>query len=152
MDSILVDNARQFAISSHLGQTDKLGAPYYDHPEAVARIVRERHADDPEIDLLEAVAWLHDVIEDCGGLKAAISLLDKGFPSYVVTLVLILTHLPDETNEKYWARVRNHRVARLVKLADIAHNTDPERLARLDEATRSRLMNKYSLALEALKI
>lgn len=146
----LVARARQFAILAHLGQKDKLGAPYYEHPEAVARIVRERHANDPEIDLLEAVAWLHDVIEDCGGLRAAISLIDN-FPSYVVTLVITLTHLPDETNEEYWARVRRHRVARLVKLADISHNTDPERLAKLDEATRDRLVKKYSRALEALK-
>lgn len=41
-------------------------------------------------------------------------------------------------------------LARRVKLADIADNSDPVRLAGLDSATRERLQRKYRHALEAV--
>ncbi|WP_448615369.1 hypothetical protein [Modestobacter sp. URMC 112] len=46
--------------------------------------------------------------------------------------------------------MRSDALARQVKLADIASNTDPARLAELDEPTRNRLTGKYRTALAAL--
>lgn len=37
-------------------------------------------------------------------------------------------------------------LALTVKLADLADNSDPQRLARLDAATRERLITKYARA------
>ena len=49
-------------------------------------------------------------------------------------------------------RVRGNELARRVKLADIADNADPVRLAGLDSATRERLQRKYQHALEAVSV
>ena len=54
----LVERAKDLAHRAHAGQVDKAGRPYIEH---VARVAA-RVADDPEA---EAVAWLHDVLEDC---------------------------------------------------------------------------------------
>ena len=43
-------------------------------------------------------------------------------------------------------------LARLVKLADIADNTDPQRLALLEEPTRTCLMIKYEHSLKLLHL
>jgi guanosine polyphosphate pyrophosphohydrolase/synthetase len=48
--------------------------------------------------------------------------------------------------------VRVNDLARLVKLADIADNTDPQRLALLEEPTRTCLMIKYEHSLKLLHL
>jgi hypothetical protein len=47
--------------------------------------------------------------------------------------------------------VRARAGARAVKAADIEDNTDPERLALLDESTRQRLVAKYERSLRLLE-
>lgn len=54
----VVERAKELAHRAHAGQVDKAGRPYIEHVARVAAAV----ADDP---LAEAVAWLHDVLEDC---------------------------------------------------------------------------------------
>lgn len=56
--SDLVERAKALAYRAHAGQVDKAGMPYIDHVGRVAFAVSE----DPQC---EAVAWLHDVLEDC---------------------------------------------------------------------------------------
>ena len=50
------------------------------------------------------------------------------------------------------ARVRANEIALWVKRADIADNTDPERISRLDEDSRKRLTKKYNKSLRLLGI
>ena len=50
------------------------------------------------------------------------------------------------------ARVRANESALWVKRADIADNTDPERVSHLDEDTRKRLAKKYNKSLRLLGI
>ena len=50
------------------------------------------------------------------------------------------------------ARVRANEIALWVKRADIADNTDPERVSHLDEDTRKRLAKKYSKSLRFLGV
>lgn len=59
-------------------------------------------------------------------------------------MVLALTKGEGESLESYTARVLATPGALLVKEADLAHNTNPARLAALDEATRARLTEKYA--------
>jgi len=66
------------------------------------------------------------------------------FPDLVVDAVDAMSKRPGEPLKDYYARVMAHPVARTVKLADIADNTDPNRLALLDEPTRVRLTAKYA--------
>ena len=140
-----VQRARELAITAHAGQVDKNGAPYHLHPEAVAA------AFDSDTEPVEcAAAWLHDVLEDtaidAGGLRA------HGIQEPVIAVVELLTRHADLPDAVYYARIRDDPAARRVKLADIAHNTRPDRVARLDEPTRRRLVAKYAKARAALGV
>lgn len=53
----IVQQARELAHRAHANQLDKAGKPYI---EQVARVAAAVRGDD----LAEAVAWLHDVLED----------------------------------------------------------------------------------------
>ena len=143
MDHLLVAKARRLAEFAHAGQTDKAGRPYIEHVERVAETVTH-----PSLGLAQAVAWLHDVMEDCG--FAELDLMAAGMPADVVAAVEAITHRPHEPRTDYYARVRGNSLACAVKLADVADNSDPARLADLDEATRERLTAKYAKAREHL--
>lgn len=130
----LITEAESLAREAHDGQVDKAGQPYATHPARVA----DRVAGDDE---LVAIAWLHDVVED-----TPITLEDlrhRGFPETVVAAVDALTKRDDEPKADYYARVAANGRALKVKHADLADNSDPERLAALDRATRERLQEKY---------
>lgn len=138
----LVRQAEQIARTAHEGQVDKAGEPYISHPARVADRVRgDENA--------ETVAWLHDVVEDTG---VSLDELRQTFPEEVVEAVDAITVCPGEDRSAYYARVAANPLALKVKLADIADNSDPERLARLDEEPRARLEAKYAKARTALGV
>ncbi|GGS18479.1 HD domain-containing protein [Streptomyces griseoviridis] len=126
------------ARAAHAGQTDKAGRPYAEHLAAVAEGVRRRGGDDEQI----AAAWLHDAVEDAALTRAW--LLDAPLSRRTRDIVLAVTKRPGEPPEAYAERVLATDGAPLVKEADLAHNADPARLALLDEATRTRLAEKYT--------
>lgn len=138
----LVETACAIATAAHLGQTDKLGADYIRHPERVAARVAHLGAH------ITAAAWLHDVIEDSA--TSAEDLRAAGIPDDVVDAVLLLTRTSDTPSATYYERIRTSPLALQVKLADIADNLDPRRLAQLDAETQLRLVQKYAAALTAL--
>ncbi|MFH9570268.1 HD domain-containing protein [Streptomyces sp. NPDC017230] len=126
------------ARAAHAGQTDKADRPYAEHLRAVAEGVRRRGGDDEQI----AAGWLHDAVED-----DALSerwLREAALSPRTKDIVLALTKRAGEPPEAYAARVLETPGAPLVKEADLAHNADPVRLAVLDEATRTRLTEKYA--------
>ena len=59
---------------------------------------------------------------------------------------MALTRRPDETYEDFVDRAATDPLARIVKLADIADNLDPERLAHLDPGIADGLRAKYHRA------
>lgn len=134
--SPVVDVARSIATRAHLEQVDKSGQPYIGHPARVAERVRGD-------DAAEAVAWLHDVVEDT---TITLNDLREHFPEVVIRAVDAMSKRSGEPIDDYYSRVMANSVARAVKLADIADNTDPQRLALLDEATIARLAAKYAYA------
>ena len=140
----LVATARRIATDAHRGQTDKAGAPYIGHPARVAAHAAAAGGDERVV----AAAWLHDVVEDTGvtpdDLRAA------GIPDDVVAAVVAVSKVAGEAMEDYVARVKRDPLAVAVKTADLADNTDPARLAALDEATRARLVAKYARVRELL--
>jgi (p)ppGpp synthase/HD superfamily hydrolase len=145
MDHMLVAKARALAEHAHASQVDKAGRPYIEHLARVASVVAD-HPVSPA--LSQAVAWLHDSIEDTDLNEQ--DLTAAGMPREVVTAVTAITHIPHEPRENYYTRLRRNELARLVKLADIADNSDPGRLSLLDEPTRRRLERKYTAARQAL--
>ncbi|MGX9889004.1 HD domain-containing protein [Streptomyces sp. NPDC002276] len=126
------------ARAAHEGQTDKAGRPYAEHLRAVAEGVRVRGGDTEQI----AAAWLHDSVEDDALTERW--LREAELSRRTKDIVLAVTKRAGETPEVYAGRVLATPGALLVKEADLAHNADPARLAVLDEATRTRLTEKYA--------
>jgi guanosine-3',5'-bis(diphosphate) 3'-pyrophosphohydrolase len=58
----LVEDALEFAVQKHAGQTRRSGHPYIEHPVSIARYLADLHLDTTTL----SAALLHDVIEDCG--------------------------------------------------------------------------------------
>jgi (p)ppGpp synthase/HD superfamily hydrolase len=134
-----VERARMLALEAHAGQVDKAGHPYIGHVGRVAAAVR---GDDEA----EAVAWLHDVIEDCPAFAGQV----QAFPAPLQDAVRLLSRTSAADAATYYARISADPLALKVKLADIADNADEARLESLDAATAERLRDKYRRALAAL--
>lgn len=128
--------ALRIAVEAHMGQRDKNGMPYILHPLAVMSKV-----DGLE---LKTIAVLHDTIEDT--YVTADFLMERGIPKDIVEVVELLTKPKDEDYESYLRRVKENPKAKAVKLADLAHNTSPERASGLNDARRV----KYELAKRVL--
>ena len=137
----VVERAKELAYRAHAGQVDKAGRPYIEHVARVAAAV----SDDPEA---EAVAWLHDVLEDCPAYEEEFWC---NFPFEVTSAAEKLTRWNNMTSGSYYGRIKRNPISIRVKLADIADNANEERLAMLDNKTAARLRRKYAKALEALK-
>lgn len=135
-----------FAATAHSGQFDKAGLPYVFHPLAVANIVKSvptfsRLSEELQSELVDA-ALLHDVLEDT--TKTIDDIRHLGVSERTIMLVEVLTHREGESREDYIRRVAIHPIARIVKLADLAHNSSPGRLDKLDEMTKNKLVKKYA--------
>src|ERR1700749_4267236 len=119
----LESDARDFATRAHarVGQVRKYsGAPYIEHPAAVADIVRSV----PHTEAMLAAAWLHDTVEDTG---TTLDEIRAGFGDEVAELVEMLTDVsrPDDGNRAARKKVdRRHSArasaaAKTIKLADL---------------------------------
>lgn len=136
----LYEKALKIAVKAHQGQKDKAGNDYIQHPVFVASLV------DGEQE--KAVALLHDVVEDSSYTSS--DLVKVGIPSEVVKAVSILTKSKDISYQAYLEDVKMNPMARVVKLADLTHNSDLSRLNVITEKDIER-QNKYKKAIEYLK-
>lgn len=140
----LLDTAIAIALRYHHGQVNKHdGEPYILHPHRVATRVRD--AGLPED--YQAVAWLHDVLEDT---ELTFSELLTMVPSEIALAVLMLTKTKGMSNEDYYKMLAGQRLAGTVKLFDIDENFGRNHLIE-DDATRLRMAKKYSLGIDMLK-
>ena len=135
----MVDLALSIARRAHEGQLDKAGVDYIEHPIYVASQV------DTEEE--KAVALLHDVLEDSP--ITAEELLIAGLPEEIVTAVKVLTKKPMQDYQVYLETVKKNSLARVVKLADLKHNSDLSRLTSITEKDRERL-KKYKKSIDFL--
>lgn len=140
MNADIVAEAKLLAYKAHAGQLDKAGRRYIEHVKRVAAAV----ADDP---MAEAVAWLHDILED---QYPWVDEVYQDFPREVVERVELLTRDGSSTSDEYYADIRTDPIALRVKLADIADNCRADRLAALRPEVRDRLERKYAKAMRAL--
>ena len=139
---MLDELADKIATEAPAGQVDMAGADYIAHPRRVAQRVT------PNTPEHRAAALLHDVLEDTPVTDA--DLLTQGIPPHVVEAVRLLTRKSTVAPDDYYAAIRRNTIAYAVKMADIADNSDPRRLAQLDPKTRARLESKYATARAAL--
>ncbi|MEO9786540.1 MAG: HD domain-containing protein [Aurantimonas coralicida] len=130
-----IERARAIAVSAHAGQVDKAGADYITHPLRVCDAVTGEEA--------KIVALLHDVVEDSDWTLEG--LRQEGFSDAVVDAVDALTHREDEDYFDAVRRARDNDLARIVKLADLADNSDRTRLGTVTEDDERRL-RKYAEA------
>jgi (p)ppGpp synthase/HD superfamily hydrolase len=122
--STLIEKAISVARELHMGQVRKYTAePYFVHPEAVAKTVREAGGTENMI----CAAYLHDVVEDC---HVSVEEISSIFNPEIGMLVDELTDRGNpETSPRHErkAAYREHigrasKEAQTIKLADILDN------------------------------
>ncbi|MFE0063279.1 HD domain-containing protein [Streptomyces sp. NPDC059003] len=119
---------------AHAGQVDKIGVPYIVHVRAVAAGLA------PMGDELVKASLLHDVLEDIDW--TAEGLRKAGIPARVVEIVEAVTNTSGMSYEEKIRRITADPQATLVKVADNAHNSRPDRAEQLPDAKRERLAAK----------
>ncbi len=143
--------AQEIAIEAHKSQLDKLGYAYIGHPRRVARNAQTVPiADGMTREAVIAAAWLHDVIEDSPNTKE--DLIAKGIPADVAEAVELVSDPKTDDKDQYYANIAKHPLARAVKLADIADNSNRVRTQWLVESGVKFNHDKYPNALAALNL
>ena len=138
----LTNEAMKIAYRAHHGQVDKGGIPYIFHPYHLAEQMPDEYT--------TCVALLHDVVEDT---DVTLEELAQIFPKEIIDAIALMTHAEGTDYLEYVAAIRENPIARTVKLADIAHNSDESRLEdqAANAAALQRWQEKYSKALKILK-
>lgn len=137
MDAL--SKAIELAAEKHAGQKDKAGLPYILHP---IHVMMNMDTIDEKI-----VAVLHDIVEDTD-LEA--QELGEFFEFHIIEAVVILTRLPHQDYQSYIETVGNNKLARRVKIQDIKHNMDLNRLPSFNSRDRKRYF-KYKKSLKYLQ-
>ena len=137
----LTNKALRIAYDAHAGQLDKCGVPYIAHPLHVAEQMDDEAS--------TCVALLHDVVEDS---DVTLDDLARDFPSEIVEGVRLMTHDPEVDYLDYVRAIKGNSIAKKVKLADLAHNSDETRFAGRPVAPEEleRRCRKYAAAREIL--
>lgn len=106
--------ALKLCFETHKNQTDKSGMPYVFYPFHLAEQMKNEEA--------TIAALLHDVVEDT---DYTIADLEKmSFPANVLEALELLTHNDDTPCMEHVAKRKNNPIAKVVKLADLDHNSD----------------------------
>ena len=131
--------AMKICFDAHKNQVDKGGIPYVFHPFHLA----EQMDTEEEI----CVALLHDVVEDT---DYTIEDLKKyGFSKNILEAIALLTHDDEVPYMEYVRKIKKNSIARKVKLADLKHNSDSNRMDLSDESAREKAekrLIKYEIA------
>lgn len=132
--------AMQISFDAHKEQKDKSGLPYVFHPFHLAEQMTD--------EITTCVALLHDVVEDTDMTFEKLS--ELGFTTEIIDALKLLTHDDSVPYMDYVKEIAKNPVAKAVKLADLAHNSDLTRLDIIDEKALKRA-EKYKQAMELLK-
>lgn len=136
----MTKKALKLCYTAHNGQVDKSGMPYVFHPFHLAEQMEDENT--------VTVALLHDVIEDT---EYTISDLEKmGFPREVIEALSLLTHDDNVPYMDYVEKIKGNEIAKKVKLADLAHNSDTTRLDEINDKVIQRV-EKYKNAIAILE-
>jgi len=126
-----LEDIEAIALNAHHGQFRRDGkTPYIEHPAAV---VSRLQGDDSA----QAVAWLHDVLEDTD--ETVESLQSKSVPADVLKAVEVLTKTNGQRYEDYIENVKANPLATKVKIADM--------LSNLADSPTERQIRKYAKGL-----
>lgn len=131
--------AMKLCFQAHKDQTDKSGIPYVFHPIHLAEQMTDEDT--------TVVALLHDVVEDTD--YTIEDLAAMGFNDRVLAAIRLMTHAEGVPYMDYVAKIKDNPIAKAVKLADLAHNSDLTRLDVVDEYAKARA-EKYAKAIRFL--
>ncbi|MFH5878994.1 phosphohydrolase [Arthrobacter sp. NA-172] len=123
-----VETAMVLAEVAHNRQKDKLKRPYREHVLAVGDALADFDDD------IRIAGYLHDIAEDTPITKQA--LLDMGVSERAVGIIERVTRRFQDDPDDYAAGIEyiaQDHDATLVKIADNAHNSLPERVRALAE-------------------
>ena len=134
----LTKKALKICFNAHKEQVDKTGIPYVFHPFHLAEQMDKEDA--------VCVALLHDTVEDTD--ITFDDLIKEGFNEKIIGALKLLTHNDDTPYLEYILKIKENPLARIVKLADLYHNSD---LTRLD-LNVDKIPPKYDVYKEAIKI
>lgn len=135
----LTKKALAICFDAHKNQCDKGGLPYVFHPFHLAEQM--------ETELEVCTALLHDVVEDSHYTFE--DLRREGFPQPVLEALRLMTRDPYMHYLDYVVQLRRNPIARRVKLADLRHNSDLNRLVAVGPKDKRRLL-RYRMALAIL--
>ena len=133
--------AMKIMYKKHRNQVDRSDLPYIFHPWHVA----ENQPDETRT----IVALLHDVVEDTD--MTFEDLEKEGFSEEVIEALKLLTHTSDMDYFEYVERISNNPIALDVKLADLKHNSEIERLDNITDKDIAR-KEKYEKCIEYLEL
>lgn len=114
-----INKALQIATLAHKGQKDKVGKDYINHPIMVSSMCTTLEA--------KIVGLLHDVVEDT---NITLEYLKEFFSNDIIEAIdLVTKRYPIDIN-LYYKNIKNNKIAREVKIADLTHNMDLSRFEK----------------------
>lgn len=136
-----LERAIEIARLAHVGQVDKAGADYIDHP---LRVMRRGDTREEWI-----VGVLHDVVEDSDWTFEMLEA--EGFSPEIIDALRCITKLSEDENyDDFIDRVLTNPLAMRVKLFDLEDNMDLTRLTECTDADIKR-NQKYRQACDRIK-
>ena len=132
--------AIRLCFRAHDGQVDKSGLPYAHHPLHLAEQMDDEDS--------TVAALLHDVVEDTQYTFEDLEAM--GFSAAVIGALRLLTHDERVPYLDYVRDIRENPIARKVKLADLAHNSDLTRLDHEPTSMDLQRLEKYRKAIAIL--
>ncbi|MEE0060210.1 MAG: HD domain-containing protein [Acutalibacteraceae bacterium] len=132
--------ALKLCFEAHKNQLDKSGMPYVFHPFHLAEQMND--------EATTVTALLHDVVEDT---DITFDELEKlCFDNEIIEALKLLTHNDKIPYMDYILKIKSNPIAKVVKLADLIHNSDLSRLDTIDKHSIAR-NEKYKQAIQLLK-
>lgn len=147
-----LSKARILAQFAHTGQVDKAGKPYFLHVEKVSRTAGDMISswDQSSCDFyLQAriVGYLHDIVEDTE--LTAVDLREHEIPKDCILAIAAITKTEGTAYQDYLDKVKSSKLATVVKIADMIHNSDLSRLNQITDEDLAR-QEKYRKAIAFL--
>ena len=119
----MTKKAMRLMIEKHENQKDKAGMPYFYHPLHVAEQMND--------ETTTIVALLHDIVEDTD--TTLDDLRNMNFPKDVLDAIDALTHKDGVDYYDYIENISKNGIARKVKIKDLEHNMDLNRLTEITD-------------------
>ena len=136
-----LEKAIEFMKKKHGNQKRKQGTPYYTHPLAVAKLLKEKGFPVE----YQLAGLFHDLIEDTNATYEEIIALSN---EDVAEAVRLVTKTDGYVMDEYIGNIKTNNMARMVKIADRIHNlSEAPNASREFQAKYIKETNKWYVGL-----